>query len=194
MIIIYTEYDEVTGILAGYARQFGSELGAKVSKLLAAPDTADAEQAQAELASNSAPFFFFGHGMRSGLIAQNGAIIDFSGQPHLLARRLVCATCCYSTVALAAAVAEHGATVVGYDGEVAIFLTPPYSTLLEDCLLAGPRALVDGKSADEAGWRTRRKLELLAQQLIGGPIEDQVYATFLQMNANLVKVICAPNV
>jgi hypothetical protein len=189
MIILYTDYDPVTSVLASYARRLNEEVGAKVSKLLAPPDGADTQHAEAELADNPAPFFFFGHGNRSGLIAQDHATIDFNKTPHLLSDRLVCATCCQSTVALAAAAANHGATIVGYSGDLAVFLNPPYSHLMEDCLLSGPRALVSGKSAAEAGRHTRSELERLAQHLIAGPIEDQVYAPFLQMNANLVKVI-----
>lgn len=189
MIILYTEYDAVTRVLATYARQLNSELGAKVSKLLAPPDTADVGHVRAELAINPAPLFFFGHGTRTGLLSQDAEKIDFNGPTHLLSRRVVCATCCHAITALADASAEHEATVFGYDGYLAVFLNPPYSRLMEDCLLAGPRALAAGESAAEASRRTSRKLEMLAQQLIAGPIEDQVYATFLQMNATLVRVI-----
>ncbi|MDT7688046.1 MAG: hypothetical protein QOJ70_3486 [Acidobacteriota bacterium] len=185
MIIMYTEYDAVTGVLANYARRLNQELGAAVSRLIA-PPAADAREAEVELAKNPSPFFFFGHGVRAGLIAQNLVTIDFNKTPHLLSGRVVCATCCHSAAALKSAVG-HGATVVGYDGFVAVFLIPPYSAMLEDCLLAGPRELARGGSAADAVRRTRGELRRAARKLIAGPIEDQVYAPFLEMNANLVK-------
>ncbi len=189
MIILYTEYDRVTSVLATYARRLNAEIGANMSDLLEPPTTADARHAEGILAGNPAPLFFFGHGTHVGLIAQDGVVIDFNKDPHLLSKRLVCATCCQSAVALAKDAARHGATVVGYSGNVWVSLVPPYSQMLEDCLLAGPRALIAGESAVEAGKRTRNELNRLARKLIAGPIEDQVYAPFLQINANLVKVI-----
>ncbi|HKG59523.1 MAG TPA: hypothetical protein VKB05_07070 [Pyrinomonadaceae bacterium] len=188
MIIMYTEYDQETTVLAGYARQFNSEVASKVSNILGPPDTADARHAEATLTTNPAPFFFFGHGIKSGLIAQDHATIDFNKDPHLLSGRLVCATCCESETVLEGAARNHGATGIGYSGKVWLFLSPPYSELMEKCLLAGPRALAEGESAREAGRRAGSECERLAQELIKGPIEDQVYAPFLQMNANRIRV------
>lgn len=188
MIIMFTDYDDETGVLAGYAQQFTAELGGLVSDLLCPPGRANASHAESVLASNPAPFFFFGHGTKAGPTAQDGATIEFNKVPHLLSRRIVCATCCESADVLENAMKMHETSGVGYAGDVYLFFEAPYSQLLQECLLASPRALAQGQSPSDAGRRAQNEFIILAQQLIKGPIEDQLYATFLKMNADRVRV------
>ena len=188
MIIMYTDYDDVTGVLAGYAQQFTSEFADQLSTLLSPPHEADAIHAESVLAANRAPFFFFGHGTKAGLTAQNLAIIDFNQVPHLLSERLVCATCCESAEVLENAMKNHKASGIGYAGVVYLFLEAPYSRLMQECILASPRALARGQSPSQAGRGARDEFDRLARELIKGSIEDQLYATFLNMNANRIRV------
>lgn len=196
MIVAYTRYDEieddgrVTAILSGYAQSFISEAAGRVSRHVE-PGDLDELQIVAALDGNNDPFFFFGHGELEPpcIIGQDRKPLLPGQNGHLLRERLVYATACYSIGAFRDAVNDYQATVVGYDGELAIIDDPKYEPRIEGCILAGARALLQGKPAGEALDDIKLCFTSLARDLIRGDIGDQVVATFVEDNANVVALL-----
>ncbi|HLA10717.1 MAG TPA: hypothetical protein VJ023_08990 [Pyrinomonadaceae bacterium] len=194
MIVAFTDYeqDEVTTILAAYARTLLNAAGSLISQTLAPPTDSYSVNIQAVLASGHVPFFFFGHGDPDppALLGQDKTTALDASNSGLLRNRFVCAICCYSIAALYEAVSNHNATVLGYDGELAVILCEPYSSKMEDCVLAGPRALLfQGCTAGEACQEIQARFYAMARELITGSIEDQVVAVFMELNAGLIKLL-----
>lgn len=191
MIIIYTNYDQVSDTLARCAEALADAARHRGPRVLGPPEGSKAAQIRAELTSGAAPVFFFGHGASEpyGLISQDQLPFIEQHDSRLLAGRLICATCCHSVTALKQAVINFGATVVGYDGRLAVPYGGMYFEDLRRAVLSGPLALLEGRTAGEVCGVLRDEFNALAQELIKGTIEDQVLAVFMSANADLVKLL-----
>lgn len=191
MIIIYTNYDQVSDTLALGAQALAAAASARSPRVLGPPEDSKAVNIRTELASDKAPIFFFGHGVAEpyGLITQDALPFLDVQDSHFLAGRLIYATCCDSIKALEPAVMNLGATVVGYDGKLSVPWDKFYRDTMRRAVLFGPLAMLQGRTAGEVCRLQREGFNALAQELTAGPIEDQVIAVFLTMNADLVKLI-----
>ncbi len=190
MIVIYTRYDQVSSILTRCAESLIVAASSQLSQKLGPPEDSKAVSIQAALASNKASIFFFGHGIDQpyGLISQDGLPFINQEDSHFLEGRLICATCCHATKALEQAVSDFGATVVGYDGKLAIPYDEMYFPGIQKAILSGPFALLAGRTAGEVCQIMREGFNKLAHELMRGAIEDQVLAVFISANADLVKL------
>lgn len=192
MIIAFTDYDndEVTTHLAAYAQVFIHEAGSLVSEVLAPPTDSFSSNIQTVLTNSQADLFFFGHGEEHppSLLGQDRLSALDSNYSHLLRDRLICAVCCHSIAALSNAVTNYNATVLGYDGELGLIFKEPYSSMIRDCILAGPRELIHGGTAGAAYKAIQQKFSDLARELIMKSIEDHVVASYMEDNAALISL------
>jgi hypothetical protein len=160
MIIIYTSHDAITRVLARCAlglRDHARTTGHQVKHLLEPPAGSSMVGIQAVLLTHDGPLFFFGHGKPppSGLLSQEEVSAVDCSCGHLLSKRLVCAICCHSAVSLESLAKQQGSTVLGFSGELKTVgnkkqCLPPYDTYLVECVLAGLKELLAGRSAGSA--------------------------------------------
>lgn len=189
MIVIYTNYDDVTEILETFALQFIVLAGSAITLDLGPPDDSISTNIQVQLGGPTKSVFFFGHGRLhlSALEAQDEVPAIDGQNLHLLRDRLVYAACCDSTVILDPAVKKHNATVIGYNDKLRVPLGGRYRALMENCVLAGARALLSGQDAGDARKGIQQEFRLTAQQLIGtGRVRDAVMSVkVFDWNANI---------
>ncbi|HEY1380043.1 MAG TPA: hypothetical protein VGF55_24785 [Gemmataceae bacterium] len=196
MLVAYTHTDPDTNVLKGYALEFIEAAGKLVTQVLKPRTGSSAANICAALTADpDAPLFFFGHGFNNPycLVGQDGRVALDQKSGHLLANRLVCATCCYGINTLHPAALNNGATVLGYDGPLQVPRYAPYVFDLEDCILDGLKELLAGRTAGDAEAVTRQRLTADGNRLLGGSINDMVFAqTVFQPNAAAVRLVGNP--
>lgn len=117
VLVLSTDHDDAMRVLAQYAVALLGEVGSHMAAHLHARPAAEARARLA--ASRDEALFVFLHGRKRplGIVDRDGTVVD-RRSIELLAGRVVCGTC-YSLDALAdEAVERHGATIVGYAGEL----------------------------------------------------------------------------
>lgn len=179
MILAYTHFDVDTNVLKGFALEFRELLPATPTPQVLRPRTsANAANIQSVLANTpDEPFFFFGKGQQTpgSLLGQDQQAALHQHNLNLLANRLVFAVCCYGIGTLGAAT-QHGATVLGYDGLLLFSRTAPLVFESEDCILAGAKTLLAGKTAQDAYQDTYNAYQSVAQRLLQGSFHEQMMA------------------
>jgi hypothetical protein len=178
VLIIFTGYDRVSKILMACALALAKKAARRVKTELG-PPSSSAEVIQRTLAREpDSPLFFFGHGELSpkGLVGQDQTSAVHARNLNLLRNRLVVATSCYSAQSLAGAAQEHGATVIGYEGELWISLRSKDRLPQKRCVLAAAMAMLGGANASSAQTRAVDEFQKAADALITGTIMDQIIA------------------
>jgi hypothetical protein len=192
-MIVWTDYDPDTTILARCAESFATEIGGYNFHLLGPPDKSQAAAVQQMLSSdNIAPFFFFGHGEEQPpeWYGQGHSPMIGNGTLYLLQGRLIYATCCHSIEGIGQSAANLGATIVGYNGVLYILRAQQHLNLFKECILAGPRLLLKRQPAYMAKEASEKAYSQLADQLTASPnMDDQVLAVFAAMNADAVGLV-----
>jgi hypothetical protein len=195
-MIVWTDYDLITGVLARYAQTLVAEALGRFL-VLRPPANSQSDNVQQTLSQDgAAPLFFFGHGSFTPpeWYGQDLLPIVSNGTYHLLQDRLVYAICCHSINGIGQFATNFGITIVGYRGELCVFYEQPYEDLMQDCALAGPRALLNGASVQVAQDVSKEKYRKLAAELTATQdMNDQVIALFVEMNANAVELVGAPD-
>lgn len=197
MIVVYTNYDNVTAILEGFARELVKLAGSMVSHDLGPPSGSVSTNVHTHLGNSNDPLFFFGHGLltQSALIAQDQkAAIDASND-KLLRDRVVYAACCDGIAILANAVNAHNTTVIGYGGKLRVPLLNRYKRLMEHCVLSGAKTLINGQITRDARDGLERAFRGAAQQLIAtGRVADAVVGVrVFDANATIAALAGDPN-
>ena len=167
MIVVSTDYNPVSRLLADFAAIFTRRAGGRVSQDLRRAASTDV---QAALAGDpSAPLIFFGHGTLAGGPQCQDQVAAVSGMPQLLANRFTCAFCCFSIDALAGAVQQHGATVLGFEGKFWLITYPPAAaSYFSVPLLKGLDSLLAGSDAASARQDIEDEFRRMARQLLPG--------------------------
>jgi hypothetical protein len=167
MLVMVTNYEPISAVLAACARQFLNRHGAGVLAV-AAPDWADWHHPDDWLRTYpGAALVFFGHGADEPPMfvsqVQRG-FID-AGKIELLRGRFIYAVCCHAVNGVGKYVAGVGATLVGYRGKLGVPLREAYATKLAHCILAGLEKVRDNEPAEvvrnaacDAYWTTARNL------------------------------------
>jgi len=119
MLVIFTNYDQVSAVLEDCALQLVKKGNGRLTVKLGPPYSDSKGVQKTLMASENVTLFYFGHGELPprGLVAQDMKPGIHSKNLDLLKNRLVFATSCYSAQSLAAASKRHGATVIGYRGK-----------------------------------------------------------------------------
>lgn len=200
MIVVRTNYDNVTAILDGCAQELIRLVGSSISLDLGPPSNSISTNIHSQLQNSNSckPLFFFGHGLLNpdALIAQDQqAAIDASND-QLLKDRVVYAACCDGMAILANAVNTHKATVIGYNGKLKVPLPRRYRRLMEHCVLAGAKILVlNRQNAQDARDGLEQAFRGAAQQLIAtGKVADAVIGVrVFDANATITALAGDPN-
>jgi hypothetical protein len=143
------------------------------------------------MARQKVTMFYFGHGELppKGLVAQDMKPGIYARNLNLLKNRLVFATSCYSAQSLAAAAKKHGATVIGYRGQMMVSLRDNDRKLQKACILAAALSLLEGNDAATTIKATINAHNGPANRLIKGNAEDSVIASAVyRVNAQAVEL------
>jgi len=178
MLVIFTDYDRVSKILKTCAVRLVGKADSRVRAKLGPPLSKAAAVRQALTKDKGVAFFFFGHGELPprGLIAQDQVSAVHSKNLALLKDRLVLAASCYSAQSLAGAAKRHGATVIGYYGELRVSYRPGGRKHQAKCVLAAALSLLDGGDAVTASQAAVAEFYKVAATLIEGNAADRVVA------------------
>lgn len=195
MLVIFTNYDQVSAVLQDCALQLVKEVNGSLTVKLGPPHS-DSRGVQETLReSKNVALFYFGHGELppKGLVAQDMKPGIHSKNLDLLKNRLVFATSCYSAQSLAAASKRHGATVIGYRGEMMVSFRGKDRKLQKKCILAAAMSLLAGNDAATAVKAAMNAYSDAAQKLIMGNVEDSAIASAVyQTNAQALE-LSGPN-
>jgi hypothetical protein len=192
MIIVWTEYDEATEVLAECAEQLVAEAGSRVANAMK-PANAVRLDIEAALTSNKTDMvFLFGHGTPNPgeYLGNDGTPALDRASVALLAGRVVCGTFCSSVDGLGEHAAGARARFLGYRGELWVPFEAPYSSTFLDCGLAGPRALVGGASVESARGASESAYRKAARVLLNRrDVRDRVHGVFMELNADAVDAV-----
>jgi hypothetical protein len=188
MLVVYTSYDAVTGILGRVAQDFANEnpkfevladSGSGLSTNHRISDSVGIDQLLR--ARQRVALFFFGHGCPTpaALIGQDRLAAIHDKNLDLLQGRVVCAVACYSWNILQGDAGSRDYSLLGYAGPLQVPLLPQYYDRFRSCLLAGPKLLLTGHDSEGASNAAAQEFERVAIQLIMGPVLDQVMATMV---------------
>ena len=152
MLIIFTDYDQVSKILKTCAVELVRKASSRVRKKLGPPSSNAAAVRKTLTEEKDAPLFYFGHGELppEGLIAQDQLSAIHPKNLALLKNRLVFAASCYSAQSLAGAAKKHGATVIGFYGEFQVSFRPKDRKCQMNCVLSAGLSLLGGGDATTA--------------------------------------------
>jgi hypothetical protein len=181
MLLIFTDYDQVSNVLNACALELSRRAKRQV-KVRLGPPKSQAETIRELLVTYpEISLFYFGHGELppSGLIGQDKIPAIHGKHLRLLKDRLVVAATCYSAQSLAAAVKRHGATVIGYRDEFLVSFRVKDKKLQAGCILAAALSLVGGGDAITARRELAEAFERAADRLITGNLEDAVVASLI---------------
>jgi hypothetical protein len=174
-------------VLAKYADTIAKEGGMKVVTHLHGT-AATIIQANLNTHQTVAVFFFL-HGRKQpfGVVDGNGASVIDQATVNLLSSRTVCGTC-YSLNSLADQVVHLGGTVIGYDGEWAVPMTPRHAAEMEQAALAAHRLLLAGGTVRDAIAEAENCYRKMARAWFGrNTLTDMVLAAGVaEANANAV--------
>jgi hypothetical protein len=195
MLVIFTNYDQVSAVLKDCALQLVRKGNGRRTVKLGPPHSDSKGVQKTLMASQSVTLFYFGHGELPprGLVAQDMKPGIHSKNLDLLKNRLVCATSCYSAQSLAAASKRHGATVIGYRGEMMVSFRDNDRKLQKRCILAAAMSLLAGNDAATAIKAAINAFSDAADKLIKGNVEDSTIASAVyQINAQALE-LSGPN-
>jgi hypothetical protein len=191
MLVAYTHTDPDSLLMKAYALTFLELAGTRKPLILKPRATSAASIIRTELGKNpQEPFFFFGHGQEDQsrtppyfLVAQDGQAALDERDGKLLQDRLVVALCCFGLDALGATSNSYmyNATIFGYQGTLELIHDSEYVFDLEDCLMAGLKELLAGKTAGDALNATQKEYARVITRLGGSAqFNDQLvcYNTF----------------
>ena len=195
MLVIFTNYDQVSAVLKDCAVQLVKRGNGKITAKLGPPHS-DSERVQKTLmATENVTLFYFGHGELPprGLVAQDMKPGIHVKNLNLLKNRLVFATSCYSAQSLAAASKKHGATIIGYRGEMMVSFRNNDRKLQKQCILAAAMSLLAGNDAATAIKAAIKAYSDAAEKLIKENVEDSTIASAVyQINARALE-LSGPN-
>ncbi len=140
MIIAYTSYDNLARVLAMVMLRWVHEYGNQdeIQRILHPPRDTRARGIHDALHNNRNPLIFFGHGHDTlhGPVGQDESIIFGPQNSHVLANRLLVGICCHSCSKEMERLAQtHGATILGFRGELYVPYTFPAYEWFQRCIL-----------------------------------------------------------
>jgi hypothetical protein len=138
--------------------------------------------------NGSDDIFFFLHGrdQPAGVIDGSGTAVIDQSTISLLKSRTVCGTC-YSLDDLAILAVAHGATIIGYTGEMLIPLDPPYVQEMESAALAPHRSLMAGQNAQIAASSGSQEYSDVATRWFkNGTFTGVVHSALAEANAQAI--------
>jgi hypothetical protein len=191
MLVIFTGYDQVSEVLKDCALQLIKKANGRLTLKLGPPDSDSKRVNQTLMARQKVTLFYFGHGELppKGLVAQDMKPGIYARNLGLLKNRLVFATSCYSAQSLAAAAEKHGATVIGYRGQMMVSFRVKDRRLQKTCILAAALSLLAGKDAATAMKAAIDAYNSAADKFIRGNAEDSVIASAVyRVNAQAMEL------
>jgi hypothetical protein len=191
MLVIFTEYDQVSKILKACAGQLVREANSRIRIKLGPPKSKAAAVRKALADEKGSALFYFGHGELppKGLIAQDRISAVDPTNLALLRNRLVVAASCYSAQSLAGAARKHGATVIGYHGDFRVSFRSKDRKLQTKCVLSAALSLLRGSDAATASKTAIAEFDQAADAMIKGNAEDRVIASIVYRgNAQAIRL------
>lgn len=191
MLIIFTDYDQVSKILKACAVQLVRKADKRIRVKLGPPLSSASAVRETLTKEKDVALFYFGHGELppEGLMAQDQISAVHPGNLALLRNRLVFAASCYSAQSLAGAARTHGATVIGYHGEFQVSFRPGDRKRQTKCVLSAALSLLEGCDAATARATAAAEFEKAADTLIKGNAEDRVIASLVyRSNAQAIRL------
>jgi hypothetical protein len=191
MLVIFTDYDQVSKVLKACALQLVRTANGHIKVKLGPPVSRAAAVCQTLTEEKNIALFYFGHGELppKGLIAQDQISAVHAKNLALLKNRLVFAASCYSAQSLAGAAKKHGATVIGYQGELKVSFRRQDRKLQTECVLSAALALLSGADAATAARAAVSAFDRAASTLIEGNAEDRVIASIVyRSNAQAIRL------
>jgi len=172
MIVVSTDYDRLTTILAEFAAELES-YDAEVRVL----KKANSLELENLLSSLTTSIIFFGHGRIDPprLLDQDQAALWDNKIAALLEQRVLYGNACHSLEALAG----FGLARIGFSGKLEVHDDQGYYAAQRECILAGPRALLSGKTAAEAAEQSKQAFLSKQRELFHGSFGDSVIATLI---------------
>ncbi|MGA2740782.1 MAG: hypothetical protein ABSG65_25515 [Bryobacteraceae bacterium] len=169
MIIVSTDYDRLTSVLAEFADELENYGGAV--QVLKKASSGDLEKI---LGSSKSSVIFFGHGKINppSLLDQSESALWGSHAESLLEERVLYANACHSLEALAGL----GVARIGFSGKLEVYDDQAYFAAQRDCILAGPRALLAGKTVREAADESKQAFRGRQRELFRGTFGESVIA------------------
>ena len=184
-------YERVARILAGYGSTLHTEAAASLPLVTTTDGAALKDVVLAALAANvRQPFFYFGHGRRHplALIGRSEAVILDDGAWELLRGRVSCVTACHS-VALGNELKKRGVSLLGYRGELQVFYEDTAAARMRAAALAGPKALLAGRTLAEAKAAATAAYDALAAEMYASvDFRVSVLGPFVEQNARAVDI------
>lgn len=190
VLVLSTDHDEAMRVLAQYATALIGEAGSHTTAHLHAKPAAESRARLA--AGRDEALFVFLHGRKRplGIVDRDGIVVD-RRSIGLLAGRMVCGTC-YSLDALAdEAVERHGATIIGYAGELELVADEDhqsYAVAMMEAVLAPHRKLLSGATAGTAAAAARAAYVALAKAWFKDGGAGVPLSLFMRVNARRVGV------
>lgn len=169
MIIASTNYDRLTELLAEFAEHLERDAE---TVFITQAKALDLEKLFAESQSS---LIFFGHGKPQppSLLDQAREALWTVQLTPLLEKRVLYGNACHSLEALA----EFGLARIGFAGKLEVCDDSAYFEAQRECILAGPRALLNGKTVSEAVMATKEAYRTKQRELFRGQFIDTVVAT-----------------
>src|SRR5271156_3269109 len=195
MLVIFTGYDQVSEVLKDCALQLIKKANGRLTLKLGPPYSDSTRVNQTLMAQRKVTLFYFGHGELppKGLVAQDMKPGIYAKNLALLKNRLVFATSCYSAQSLPAAAEKHGATVIGYRGQMMVSFREKDRKLQKACVLSAALSLLAGNDAATAIKAATDAYNSAADRFIRGNAEDSVIASAVyRVNAQAVE-LAGPN-
>jgi hypothetical protein len=195
MLVIFTRYDQVSEVLKDCALQLIKKANGRVTLKLGPPYSDSTRVIQTLKEQQEVALFYFGHGELppNGLVAQDLKPGVYGRNLRLLKNRLVFASSCYSAQSLAAAAERHGATVIGYRGQMMVSFREKDRKLQKACVLAAALELLGGKDTATAIKAATDAYSKAADKFIKGNAEDSLIASAVyQVNAQAIE-LAGPN-
>jgi hypothetical protein len=171
MIIAYTSYDNLARVLAMAMLRWTHEDSGQVRihEILHPPQHAAGRRIHQALLGNQHPLIFFGHGHDSlrGPVGHDKSLIFEQSNSQVLASRLLVGICCYSCSEPMQQLAQtHGATILGFRGQLYVPYTYPAYEWFQNCILAALHMLlVIGAPAGSALKTLQTEFRRMARDL-----------------------------
>lgn len=186
MIVAYTDYDCISRVLAGAAREFVRK-AAKYVTHECPPKKSLAASIGDILKQNPAPLLFFGHGqvIPPGLIGQDRKPAISDQHAQFVANRFVVGVSCYSYEVLAALAPARQVAALAFKGRLAVPLLDPYRNYLQASILEGLQSLLDREPVKVARIKMKAAFQKVAWHLQGVEWNDfqQMFELFAMRDA-----------
>jgi hypothetical protein len=172
MIIAYTSYDNLTRVLAMAMLRWTHEDSdqVRIHQILHPPQHSGGRRIHEALLDNAHPLIFFGHGHETlhGPVGHDKSLIFEQNNSDVLANRLIVGICCHSCSKKMEELAlQHGATILGFDGNLYVPYTYPAYEWFQSCILTALRYLLEVRApASVALMQLKTEFRNKAQDLL----------------------------